>query len=223
MRSATSTSRRCALSPHRWTCPFPGLRVATFYHLFMLKRRAGTPAFVCRRHAATIKGAGGLVDAVEHHFGVKPGETTGDDRCRCWTGALRWRLRPRAGGGDRRQRGWASRPRMASWRRSGIAMNVDELAELAQTYRDEEAPISTRCACAWRRAASRRGRSRARTRSRRRCAEPRGVVQGEGRRLHGPVLCGTAGGGGRPTVRTSARSRSTATVSPRMRRTSPRA
>lgn len=54
--------------------------VATFYHLFMLKPKGRHACVVCAGTACYIKGAGGLVDAVEHHFGVKPGETTGDDR-----------------------------------------------------------------------------------------------------------------------------------------------
>jgi bidirectional [NiFe] hydrogenase diaphorase subunit len=35
---------------------------------------------VCAGTACYIKGSGALVDAVEQRFGVKPGETTGDDR-----------------------------------------------------------------------------------------------------------------------------------------------
>ena len=35
---------------------------------------------VCTGTACYIKGAGSLVDAVEARFGVKPGETTEDDR-----------------------------------------------------------------------------------------------------------------------------------------------
>ena len=54
--------------------------MATFYHLFMLKPKGRHACVVCAGTACYIKGAGGLVDAVEHHFGVKPGETTGDDR-----------------------------------------------------------------------------------------------------------------------------------------------
>jgi bidirectional [NiFe] hydrogenase diaphorase subunit len=54
--------------------------VATFYHLFMLKPKGRHACVVCAGTACYIKGAGGLVDAVEHHFGVKPGETTDDDR-----------------------------------------------------------------------------------------------------------------------------------------------
>ena len=54
--------------------------VATFYHLFMLKPKGRHACVVCAGTACYIKGAGGLVGAVERHFGVKPGETSDDDR-----------------------------------------------------------------------------------------------------------------------------------------------
>ncbi len=54
--------------------------VATFYHLFMLKPKGRHACVVCTGTACYIKGAGSLVDAVETRFGVKPGETTEDDR-----------------------------------------------------------------------------------------------------------------------------------------------
>lgn len=54
--------------------------VATFYHLFMLKPKGRHACVVCTGTACYIKGAGGLVEAVEQHFGVNPGETTEDDR-----------------------------------------------------------------------------------------------------------------------------------------------
>ena len=54
--------------------------VATFYHLFMLKPKGRHACVVCTGTACYIKGAGSLVDAVEARFGVKPGETTEDDR-----------------------------------------------------------------------------------------------------------------------------------------------
>lgn len=54
--------------------------VATFYHLFMLKPKGRHACVVCTGTACYIKGAGGLVEAIEAHFGVNPGETTEDDR-----------------------------------------------------------------------------------------------------------------------------------------------
>ncbi len=54
--------------------------VATFYHLFMLKPKGRHACVVCTGTACYIKGAGGLVEAVEQRFGVNPGETTEDDR-----------------------------------------------------------------------------------------------------------------------------------------------
>ena len=54
--------------------------VATFYHLFMLKPKGRHACVVCTGTACYIKGAGGLVEAIEGRFGINPGETTGDDR-----------------------------------------------------------------------------------------------------------------------------------------------
>jgi bidirectional [NiFe] hydrogenase diaphorase subunit len=54
--------------------------VATFYHLFMLKPKGRHACVVCTGTACYIKGAGGLLEAVEQRFGVNPGETTEDDR-----------------------------------------------------------------------------------------------------------------------------------------------
>lgn len=54
--------------------------VATFYHLFMLKPKGRHACVVCTGTACYIKGAGGLVEAIEGRFGVNPGETTEDDR-----------------------------------------------------------------------------------------------------------------------------------------------
>jgi bidirectional [NiFe] hydrogenase diaphorase subunit len=54
--------------------------VATFYHLFTLKPKGRHACVVCAGTACYIKGASGLIDAVDRRFGVKPGETTGDDR-----------------------------------------------------------------------------------------------------------------------------------------------
>jgi bidirectional [NiFe] hydrogenase diaphorase subunit len=54
--------------------------VATFYHLFMLKPKGRHACVVCAGTACYIKGAAGLVKAVEQRFGVAPGATTTDDR-----------------------------------------------------------------------------------------------------------------------------------------------
>ncbi len=54
--------------------------VATFYHLFMLKPKGRHACVVCTGTACYIKGAGGLVEAVEQRYGINPGETTEDDR-----------------------------------------------------------------------------------------------------------------------------------------------
>jgi bidirectional [NiFe] hydrogenase diaphorase subunit len=54
--------------------------VATFYHLFMLEPKGRHACVVCAGTACYIKGASGLIDAVDRRFGVKPGETTGDAR-----------------------------------------------------------------------------------------------------------------------------------------------
>ena len=54
--------------------------VATFYHLFMLKPKGRHACVVCTGTACYIKGAGGLVEAIEGRFGVTPGETTEDNR-----------------------------------------------------------------------------------------------------------------------------------------------
>ena len=54
--------------------------VATFYHLFMLKPKGRHTCVVCAGTACYIKGAAGLVKAVEQRFGAAPGATTPDDR-----------------------------------------------------------------------------------------------------------------------------------------------
>ena len=52
--------------------------VATFYHLFMLKPQGRHTCVVCTGTACYIKGAGALIEGIEQHFGVNPGETTED-------------------------------------------------------------------------------------------------------------------------------------------------
>jgi bidirectional [NiFe] hydrogenase diaphorase subunit len=54
--------------------------VATFYHLFMLSPKGRHACVVCTGTACYIKGASGLIDAVQRRLGVSPGQTTTDDR-----------------------------------------------------------------------------------------------------------------------------------------------
>lgn len=54
--------------------------VATFYHLFMLEPKGRHTCVVCAGTACYIRGAAGLVKAVQQRFGVAPGATSGDDR-----------------------------------------------------------------------------------------------------------------------------------------------
>jgi bidirectional [NiFe] hydrogenase diaphorase subunit len=54
--------------------------VATFYHLFTLKPKGRHACVVCTGTACYIKGAGALVERLQEHYGINPGETTEDDR-----------------------------------------------------------------------------------------------------------------------------------------------
>ena len=54
--------------------------VATFYHIFMLKPKGRHTCVVCTGTACYIKGAGGLIEGLQEHYGIDPGETTTDDR-----------------------------------------------------------------------------------------------------------------------------------------------
>ena len=54
--------------------------VATFYHLFMLEPKGRHACVVCTGTACYIKGAGGLVESIQEHFDVAPGETSEDNR-----------------------------------------------------------------------------------------------------------------------------------------------
>jgi len=54
--------------------------VATFYHLFSLRPKGRHTCVVCAGTACYIKGAAGLIKAVEQRFGAAPGQTTDDDR-----------------------------------------------------------------------------------------------------------------------------------------------
>lgn len=52
--------------------------VATFYHLFMLKPKGRHACVVCTGTACYIKGAGGLLEAIQARYDVLPGETSAD-------------------------------------------------------------------------------------------------------------------------------------------------
>jgi bidirectional [NiFe] hydrogenase diaphorase subunit len=54
--------------------------VATFYHFFTLKPQGEHTCVVCTGTACYIKGAQGLLDAVQEVTGAKPGETSIDGR-----------------------------------------------------------------------------------------------------------------------------------------------
>lgn len=54
--------------------------VATFYHLFQLKPKGRHSCVVCTGTACYIQGAGNLLESIDKRYGVKPGETTEDDR-----------------------------------------------------------------------------------------------------------------------------------------------
>jgi bidirectional [NiFe] hydrogenase diaphorase subunit len=53
---------------------------ATFYHFFTLKPQGKHTCVVCTGTACYIKGAAGLLSAIEHVHGIKPGETTADNQ-----------------------------------------------------------------------------------------------------------------------------------------------
>ncbi len=54
--------------------------VATFYHLFTLKPKGEHTCVVCTGTACFIKGSDDLLDAIAERYGVRPGETTSDNR-----------------------------------------------------------------------------------------------------------------------------------------------
>lgn len=54
--------------------------VATFYHFFTLKPQGEHTCVVCKGTACYIKGAPGILTAIEEAFGIKPGETTLDNQ-----------------------------------------------------------------------------------------------------------------------------------------------
>ena len=54
--------------------------VATFYHFFTLKPQGEHTCVVCKGTACYIKGAPNILAAIEKAFGIKPGETTPDNK-----------------------------------------------------------------------------------------------------------------------------------------------
>lgn len=54
--------------------------VATFYHFFTLKPQGEHTCVVCTGTACYIKGAEGLLDAVQETIGTRPGETSADGK-----------------------------------------------------------------------------------------------------------------------------------------------
>jgi bidirectional [NiFe] hydrogenase diaphorase subunit len=54
--------------------------VATFYHFFTLKPQGEHSCVVCMGTACYVKGADKILAAVEENIGIKPGETTPDNR-----------------------------------------------------------------------------------------------------------------------------------------------
>jgi bidirectional [NiFe] hydrogenase diaphorase subunit len=53
--------------------------VATFYHFFSLEPQGRHTCVICTGTACHIKGAQGLVDAINRRFNVLPGETSADN------------------------------------------------------------------------------------------------------------------------------------------------
>lgn len=54
--------------------------VATFYHFFTLKPQGEHTCVVCMGTACYIKGANQILDGLEKRYGVKPGQTTKDNK-----------------------------------------------------------------------------------------------------------------------------------------------
>ena len=54
--------------------------VATFYHFFTLKPQGEHTCVVCMGTACYVKGADKVIAAVEKEAGIKPGETTADNK-----------------------------------------------------------------------------------------------------------------------------------------------
>ncbi len=54
--------------------------VATFYHFFSLRPKGEHSCLVCTGTACYVKGAQTVIDRIEKDFGLKTGQTTGDNR-----------------------------------------------------------------------------------------------------------------------------------------------
>jgi bidirectional [NiFe] hydrogenase diaphorase subunit len=54
--------------------------VATFYHFFSMKPQGEHTCVVCMGTACYIKGAPNIIQGLEEKYGVKPGETTPDNK-----------------------------------------------------------------------------------------------------------------------------------------------
>lgn len=54
--------------------------VATFYHFFNLKPQGKHTCVVCMGTACYVKGADEVIAAVQEQYGIKPGETTADNK-----------------------------------------------------------------------------------------------------------------------------------------------
>ena len=54
--------------------------VATFYHFFTLKPKGKHACVVCTGTACYIKGASALLEGIRQRYGIRPGETTADNK-----------------------------------------------------------------------------------------------------------------------------------------------
>ena len=54
--------------------------VVTFYHFFSLKPKGEHTCLVCTGTACYVKGAQGILDEMEGHFSLKPGEVSEDNQ-----------------------------------------------------------------------------------------------------------------------------------------------
>jgi bidirectional [NiFe] hydrogenase diaphorase subunit len=54
--------------------------VATFYHFFNLKPQGEHSCVVCMGTACYIKGSAGIVENIQKEYGIKPGQTTADNK-----------------------------------------------------------------------------------------------------------------------------------------------
>lgn len=54
--------------------------VATFYHFFSLKPKGEHMVVICTGTACYVKGAQGLLDAMDKAYGLKPGQNTADGK-----------------------------------------------------------------------------------------------------------------------------------------------